>query len=477
MSEIRQLIGFVLIFAGIFGIAMTLNVSAVAQAALKAYPMSIKTPEQKISPTLAAVSKEKTVSVVIVLTAPSEMAVAQQAAVVPQLQMIGFKKVASITAIDNAVIGEVPADKLQEIAQNPYVDQILADTYIAELSSDVASIHFLDTSVKLIGADKVWATGNTGQGVTVIEIDSGIQNNHPALIRDGRSLVIEEYSAIDTPADYTEWHGTHVAGIIASQNPTYKGVALGINGFVDIIAFDANGNAKLSWIMKALDYAYQAADKYRPSVCTNSWGIYPPINTPEINKIRELVAKLAKKVPVVFAAGNKGMYGGGTITAPADVDDVITVGAVDDTFNIAGFSSRGPDSYGIDHNEPDVVAPGVAIMSSVPGGGFGPASGTSMAAPHVTGVVAMMLHKNPALTNDQVLEILTKTAKDLGPVGFDYSYGYGLVQADKAVAETPQGVPPVIHSVASSNDLVKALSVISLFVGIGLAVPGRWLGG
>lgn len=455
MNGVRTL-GIILMVVGFVGLAYMYNAPDVVVSgysmAFKAYPMSIKTADEKISPTLkqqiASARPDQELKVVLKLTAPTSMSVAQQQLVISQLQVYGFKPLAVTNYVANTIAGTVPAKNIDKVASNPYVDEVLADIVVAKLTSDIKSIEFLDKSVPMIGAPEVWKQGYTGQGVTVIEIDSGIQNNHPALMRNGKSLVLEEKVIVPGASDYTHWHGTHVAGIIASQDEKYKGVAPGIKGFVDIVAFDYLGRATLSWVLQALDYAYKVADKYKPAVCTNSWG-GPAYNNPEVNEMREAALKLAEKIPVVFAAGNNGP-GSGTIAAPGDADkmvdnkliEVITVGAVDKSGTIAFFSSRGPDRWGTDHNEPDISAPGVAIYSTVPGG-FRGASGTSMATPHVSGVVALMLSKNPNLDNMQVLDILTSTAKDAGPSGFDYAYGYGIVQADKAVALVPGGVPQI----------------------------------
>jgi len=477
MKTVRA-IGFFLLFLGLFGLILVSDFQSTITSgyamAFNSYPLSIKSVDQKISPTLKQILEttppDKGVRVVLKLSAPTSMSVSQQQLVISQLQAFGFKPLAVTNYISNSIIGVVPAKNIKDIAANPNVDEVLADIVVAQLTADVKSIDFLSKSLDQIKVSQAWSMGYKGQGVTVIVIDSGIANNHPALIRNGHPLVIEQKSFIGREVDFTHWHGTHVAGIIASQDPTYRGIAPEINGFVDLIAFNEAGAAYLSWLLSALDYAYQIADKYHPVVCTNSWG-GPAANTPELVQLREAVLKLTEKMPVVFAAGNLGPASG-TISVPGDADEEkngkiiepITVGAVDSSNNVAVFSSRGPDKWGIDRNEPDVVAPGVNIYSTNAPSGFRSASGTSMATPHVTGVIALMLSKNPNLSNEDVLRILTETALDLGPPGFDYDYGYGLVQADKALEAVQGGVSAAV----TGDDVAKVCLSVVVLVGLAM---------
>lgn len=475
-----KVLGLIFLIIGGLGLSFTTgtaeNAQAFAAASFNAFPKSTLTADQKISPllkeVLAKVSPENRVNIVVELTAPeaTALAVYQQQRALQTLQTYGFVVAGYYLNVMNGLVGSIPAKNVYTIASDPNVKAVYyADAEIAKIQ-ETQKIILLSDSVPMIKVPDVWKQGYTGQGVTVIEIDSGIQNNHPALMRNGKSLVLEEKVIVPGASDYTHWHGTHVAGIIASQDSKYKGVAPGIKGFVDILAFDWRGSATFSWVMSALDYAYQVADEYKPAVCTNSWGGYG-VQSPEVDKVRYAALKLASKVPTVFAAGNLGMYGSGTIAFPGDADgevngkyyDIITVGAVDKAGRIAWFSSRGPDKWGKDHNEPDIVAPGVSIMSTVPGG-FKRAQGTSMATPHVSGVIALMLSKNPNLDHTQVFDIITKTAKDLGPGGFDYSYGYGLIMADKAIAATPSaGISVPIPAEMIINVGLAVMTLLGLY--------------
>jgi len=147
-------------------------------------------------------------------------------------------------------------------------------------------------------------------------------------------------------------------------------------------------------------------------------------------------------IVILFSAGNEGP-GPQTVGRPPDraTDEYRTcaVAAVDannSSWPIASFSSRGPSYCTPDGSEaikPDISGPGVSVRSSVPGGGYDYYSGTSMASPHINGVVALVREACPDLTVEQVIQILYDTAYDLGPAGEDNSYGYGMVDAYEAV--------------------------------------------
>lgn len=476
MSAFTKFLGLVLICVGVFCLISLAGliepIGASFYATVQLYPSNFSSADQKISSTLKEklryTSGDEYIPVVIKLTAPTgAMALAQQQTIVPLLMSYGFQPTMMTTKVANTVSGRVQAKNIIPIASNPNIEAVYLDTIVAHIDVSDFDVHLLKDSVPMIRAPEVWKEGYTGKGVVVVIIDSGVQDNHPWLMRGDKSLVLEEYSVVPGAKDYTHWHGTHCAGIIASQDATYKGVAPDIEGFVDILSFDYMGSAYFSWVIAALDKAYTSGSKYKSEgkavVFTNSWG-GPPIDTPEMNEVRRLALKLTDIGPVFFAAGNSGPAPS-TIGAPADADDgvteIISVGAVDKSGNIAYFSSRGPDMWGSEHDEPDISAPGVSIVSSIPGGNR-EASGTSMACPHAAGVGALMLSKNRDLSNNDVLKLLMQTAVDKGDPGFDYAYGAGIIDAYEAVKKV-QGspVPPI-----TPTNTTQILMVFSLLTGV-----------
>ncbi len=149
--------------------------------------------------------------------------------------------------------------------------------------------------------------------------------------------------------------------------------------------------------------------------------------------------------------GGRGRTRSGLCPVPADrattANSSFSIGAVDAThsnfpYPIAGFSSRGPTGCDVPaplKMKPEVVAPGVDIYSSVPGGSYETWSGTAMAGPHVAGVVALMRSANPEIEVDRIKEILIATARDEGGTGEDNSYGWGIIDAFEAVRQAAYG--------------------------------------
>jgi len=313
--------------------------------------------------------------------------------------------------------------------------------------------------------------GYDGAGIGVAIIDSGVFAAHPDLIdpATGASRVVRFVDFVNGESNaYDDYgHGTHVAGIVAGNGAdsggTWAGVAPGAHLIV-LKVLDAHGRGSVADVVTAIDYAIANKDALNIRVLNLSIeaGVYESYTTDPIT----LAAKRAVDagIVVVAAAGNNGrvvddqpQYGG--ITAPGNAPWVLTVGAFNDMQTadrgddtIAPFSSRGPGS--IDNvAKPDIVAPGVAVASLAdPDSAFyvtharsllaGTAnsayfpyislSGTSIATPVVSGIVALMLDANPSLTSDEVKAILQRTAQP--HAGYDaLTEGAGFVDAAAAV--------------------------------------------
>ena len=310
--------------------------------------------------------------------------------------------------------------------------------YVLKVHEDVVVHTSLDQSVPVIGADQIWQQYNiTGQGITVGILDTGIDYLHPDLgggigpgfkVTGGYDFVNDDNDPMD---DHS--HGTHVAGIVAA-NGVLQGVAPGasLRGYK---VLHAEGWGHGSWIVAGIEQS--VIDGVH--VLNASLGGPGSPDDPMAQAMDN--ATLAGVVCVV-AAGNSGSnyY---TIDSPGVAKKALTVGATFVFDEIAGFSSRGPveGSYDV---KPDVLAPGVYTNSTIPGNGYAQYSGTSMAAPHVAGAVALFLNQYPDFSPDQVKSVFMQSAVDLS---YDvWTQGKGRIDLPEAFQIPPFLAEPGIFS-------------------------------
>lgn len=311
------------------------------------------------------------------------------------------------------------------------------------VKDEVLTIQDLQADMQ-IGADKVWDMGNTGQGVIVAVLDTGVDYNHQELqpaniasnaVVNGGVAGGKSFVAYTTDFFDDHGHGTHVSGIITSDGTVdinSKGVAPGASVWAAKVC-DAGGSCATSDIAAAIQYVGNGPD-----------GI--PANGDEPSRIISMSLGgggtlkkncdgdyLAQQVnwfvsiggTAAIAAGNAGI----AVSSPGCASGAIAVGAVDKSDNRASFSGWGKAL--------DIMAPGVQIYSTLPGNTYAAWDGTSMATPHVSATIALMRSKNAGITDSDIKNILYSTAKDLGAAGWDPFYGYGRVDAYNAVLNTP----------------------------------------
>ncbi|GAA4726645.1 S8 family serine peptidase [Phytohabitans rumicis] len=262
-------------------------------------------------------------------------------------------------------------------------------------------------NISLLRADRVASQlGVDGSGIVVGTSDSGVDGTHPALsagFRGGDDSWYDPWNGTRTPVDHGG-HGTHTLGTAVGRT---VGVAPGAK-WVGCTNLDRNlGNPAryldcMQFMLAPFRYGGDAFTDGRPErapqVLTNSWGC-PRIEGCDEGALQAATAAIAAAgIFFVAAAGNEGPFCGSIEDPPAPYADVLTVGAVDRDREVTEFSSRGPTNSGT--AKPDVVAPGADILSAMPGGGYAIQSGTSMATPHVAGVVALMWSANPKLVGD-----------------------------------------------------------------------------
>ncbi|MBE9506556.1 MAG: S8 family serine peptidase [Chloroflexi bacterium] len=311
----------------------------------------------------------------------------------------------------NAIAANIPAANLLDIASEPFVARI-------ELDEEVTAVEISDAEVDMLNVGGLHSDGYDGTGVVVSIVDTGIDIDHPALpnLAPGYDFVND-----DADADDDHGHGTHVGGIVGSNDTSAPGVAPGAV-LMPVKVLNAAGTGFSSDVIAGVEWAVnQGAHVINLSLASNSAG-------DGSSALSQAVDNAVKSgVSVVAAAGNNGPdYQ--TVGSPGDANLAITVGALETLTTIADFSSRGPTLDG--RIKPDLLAPGVDIYSTWVGGGFDTKSGTSMAAPHVVGVVALLLDAYPA-TPMLINEALVTTATPL-PDYDSNTQGNGRVNGDAA---------------------------------------------
>jgi len=273
-------------------------------------------------------------------------------------------------------------------------------TFVKSVEPDYKVKMVLDESVPQINVDDVWNEGLTGKGVDIAVLDTGVHDEHPAL------NVEKEVDFTGEGTDDLNGHGTHAAGIIASTNSTYRGVAYGANLF-NVKVLNQTGSGYASDVIAGIDWSVEnGADVISMSLGTT---VDPCDGTDPLSQAVDEAVN--EGVVVVVSAGNNGPDMG-TITSPGCAKNAITVGAVDSNNDVPSWSSRGPTDDG--RVKPDILAPGVSIVSTWNDNSFKSLSGTSMSTPFVTGIIALLLEKKPSLKPFQIKDILKSTAVDLG---------------------------------------------------------------
>ncbi len=273
---------------------------------------------------------------------------------------------------------------------------------------------------------------STGSGVGIAILDTGIDSRHEDLKVAGGYAVVSSRGNYPEPWDDDHGHGTHVAGTAAALDN--KVGVLGVAPDVALYAVKVlakNGMGTWADVAKGINWA---ADEGIEVLNMSLGGGHS--DTVQ----RAVVYAYGKGSLLVASAGNSGP-GEGTVGYPAAYPEVIAVSATDEDDNIANFSSRG--------EEIELAAPGVGIYSTLPGNKYGTYSGTSMAAPHVAGVAALVWATDSTLTNASVRGILQKTAEDIG-LKFT-EQGHGLVNAAAAVGIEPAEPEPYAVEITPSE--------------------------
>ena len=330
-----------------------------------------------------------------------------------------------------AVVADIPLDKVSPFRE--YIGKDPMVRYVEPNMKRQASLKPNDPywvnqwGPKKIEADWAWNKTLGSPDIIVAVVDTGIYYCHEDLLANYVSLGYNWVNMNNDPLD-DHGHGTHCAGIIAAVINNGKGIA-GL-AQVKVMAekvLDESGWGTDDWVASGIIHAADNGAK----IISMSLGGYG------YSSLLHEAVKYAyeKGVLLVAAAGNDNTN---TKVYPAAFEEVIAVAATDEDDGKAWFSNWG--------NWIELAAPGVYILSTVPWG-YARAMGTSMACPHVAGVAALAWSLYPNATNDWIRAQLRATADDLGAPGFDVYFGYGRVNARKAVEQEPPEHDLLIPSV------------------------------
>jgi len=285
----------------------------------------------------------------------------------------------------------------------------------------LATAETIDWGLKLLGVPPLWKE-TQGEGIKVGVLDTGIALEHPDL----RPAILKarDFTRSPSAAYDAQGHGTHVSGIIAARRNAHG--IVGVAPETKIITakvLNDDGAGTSQDIVAGIHWAMEAG----ADILSMSLGSSEPDE--EIHQA--LLLAISRGVFVITAAGNEGPELD-TVGYPAGFPEMVAVGSIDRRKRLSQFSSRG--------RQVDVVAPGDEITSCYPPRGYAVLSGTSMATPFVSGVVALALAKHrkmggktPLRTQQDLIQHLCRTSADAGPAGFDPLYGCGILDPAKLI--------------------------------------------
>jgi subtilisin family serine protease len=369
--------------------------------------------------------------------------------------------------VNTILVRDADRSLLEDIARRPEVARIRAvgsrHIETPRPARAVAAVNGVEWGIDRIHAPDVWSTfGNRGEGIVVASIDTGVQFDHPALVRQyrgnlGNSQFDHNYNWFDpssvcgrpslVPCD-NHGHGTHTMGTMVGDDGQGNqiGVAPGAKwiaakGCESASCSDAALLAAGQWVIAPTDLNGQnPRPDLAPHIVNNSWGGNggDPFYQEIVNRWVDV------GIFPVFANGNSGSSCR-SAGSPGDYLNTYSAGAFDSNGQIASFSSRGPSSFG-GETKPNIAAPGVAVRSSVPPNSYTSFSGTSMATPHVAGAVALLWSAAPSLIGDiaRTRQLLDQGAVDTddescgGTAADNDVWGEGQLNAFATVERSPR---------------------------------------
>ncbi|MCA9967189.1 MAG: S8 family serine peptidase [Anaerolineales bacterium] len=405
--------------------------------------------------------------------------------------------------ISNMIWVRGDAALVQQLAQRADVARIVANPAVQidplETPSRDALLQAaqgIEWNLQQVNAPAVWEAGVTGQGVVIGGQDTGYDWTHPALKNqyrgwDGTTAdhSLSWHDAIhsnnpnsapgnvcgfDSPEPCDDYgHGTHTLGTMVGDDGAGNQVGMapgarwvGCRNMEDGWGTPASYSECFEWFVAPYppggDPLTDGDPAQAPHVVSNSWSCPTVEGCTDPNIMLAVVDNVrAAGIMTVQAASNRGPGCSSVDTPAAIYDSSFSAGATDSNDNIASFSSRGPVTVdGSNRLKPDISAPGVGIRSTIPGGGYGNSSGTSMASPHVAGLAALLIAANPSLAGqvDAIKELMRQTAVprttnegcggDSETAVPNHTYGWGRIDAWAAYQAS---LPPTLTLTKSAN--------------------------
>lgn len=310
----------------------------------------------------------------------------------------------------SADISETSFFKLKKEKDIRYIE----DDIIVHIAKKVSQpVQEADWGIYCVNSPQAWSN-STGSGMKIAIIDTGISKKHPDLKVSGGINLID--TAKNKKWDDDNGHGTHVAGIIGANNNSIGVVGVAYDSELYAIkVLDSSGDGRISDVVEGIEWAVEND----MDIISLSLGTY--VYSQALKDACDIAYNA--DILLIAAAGNSGDGNpdSNDVEYPAKFDSVIAVSAIDHN-NVAPIWSA-------DGSEIELAAPGVNIYSTFLEGSYVVNSGTSMAAPFVSGVAALVKSKNPSLTSHEIRSLLAHNVVDMGSVGKDEIYGFGLVQA------------------------------------------------
>lgn len=277
--------------------------------------------------------------------------------------------------------------------------------------------------ISRLNVEKLWAQGLTGAGIKVGHLDTGVDGKHPVLKKRIAGWQEFDFDGEPVPKSSphdTQDHGTHTAGTICGGS--FQGLKIGVAPGVDLYsALVIEGGKATLRVLSGLEWMITVGVR----IVSMSLGFvgYTPFFQEVVRRIRD------RGILSVFAIGNEGVA---TSRSPGNYPEPISVGAMDEADRVADFSSSQIFQREEDPNQPNVVAPGVNVISAQPGNDVQAMDGTSMATPHVAGVASLLLEAKPSSSVAELEQAIFETSKPLSSEDPPNRYGYGLVDSAAA---------------------------------------------